>query len=94
MLSRGARGSASPFAGRLLTTIRPIRSVSQTTPNINAIMSKLVAVGILIDSSFALAAEWALLLKDYVSPMMSRMGELHPGFQVRFVREFRQKFMD
>lgn len=54
-----------------------------STSQADEIMSNFIAVAVLADSSLALAAEWSTLLKEYLQPIMVRMSEQHPKFQVR-----------
>ena len=44
-------------------------------------MSELVAVACVVESSLVLAAEWPHLLREYMSPLLKRLGEVHAANQ-------------
>lgn len=52
---------------------------------LNSLMSELVAVACVVESSLVLAAEWPRLLLEYLSPLLKRLGEAHAANQSTMV---------
>jgi hypothetical protein len=42
----------------------------------------IVALACVVESSLTLASEWRLILSEYVIPVIKRMIDIHPGYQV------------
>jgi hypothetical protein len=42
----------------------------------------ILAVACVVDSSLTLAAEWSLILTEYISPLLKRLSEVYLGYQV------------
>jgi hypothetical protein len=42
----------------------------------------IVALACVVESSLTLASEWRWILSEYVVPVLKRLNDIHPGYQV------------
>lgn len=51
-------------------------------------MADILAVALVVESSIAVAAEWPLIILNYVTSILKRLGDAYPGYRVRNVIYF------
>jgi hypothetical protein len=60
-----------------------IVTVARVTLSLRSSMSNgIVAIACVVESSLTLAAEWPRVLLDYISPLLRRLNEGYPSYQV------------
>lgn len=46
-------------------------------------MADILAVALVVESSIAVAAEWPLIILNYLTSILKRLGDAYPGYRVR-----------